>query len=103
MKNKAIARQYRTFFNWDAKNANTFFGLFGIEFKEHINSIIKEKEEISNYIKAFLEIGRERNRLVHQDFGNFSLEKTTEEIYELYKEAANFILFFEKELIENGK
>ena len=27
--NKAIKRQYHTFFSWDGNNANQFFGLFG--------------------------------------------------------------------------
>ena len=27
LKNKAIARQYHTFFNWNDNNANSFFGL----------------------------------------------------------------------------
>ena len=38
-----------------------------------------------------MEIGRERNRLVHQDFGNYSLEKTSDEIYKLYSDALFFV------------
>ena len=29
VKNKAITRQYHTFFNWENNNANQFFGYFG--------------------------------------------------------------------------
>src|SRR5689334_2051598 len=34
VRNKAVARQYHTWFAWDAKNANSFFGLFGDLFKQ---------------------------------------------------------------------
>jgi hypothetical protein len=89
--NKAISRQYHTFFNWNETNANQFFGLFGTTFKNFIKQELRSDDQLSSSIKAFLEIGRERNRLVHQDFGTFSLEKTSDEIYELYKSALTFV------------
>ena len=102
LKNKAIARQYHTFFNWNDNNANSFFGLFGSDFKEHMKKLIKADDEINKYVKAFLEIGKERNRLVHQDFGNFTLEKTTDEIFDLHSKAVKFVEIFETEIKENG-
>jgi hypothetical protein len=39
------------------------------------SGLIKENANLSKPISAFIEIGRERNRLVHQDYGSFSLEK----------------------------
>lgn len=91
IKNKAISRQYHTFFGWDGNNANPFFGLFGDLFKTFMRDELKKNGQLEDAIKAFLEIGRERNRLVHQDFGTFPLEKTSEEIYGLYKKAIPFI------------
>lgn len=91
VKNKAISRQYHTFFNWDSPNANAFFGLFGESFKNFMADEIKNNGNFAEAIKAFMELGRERNRLVHQDFGTFTLEKTTEEIYQLYRTALSFV------------
>lgn len=91
VKNKAIARQYHTFFNWDSQNANTFFGLFGEPFKIFMVSEIQHDGALSEAIRAFMELGRERNRLVHQDYGTFTLEKTADEIYQLYKAALPFV------------
>ena len=91
VKNKAISRQYHTFFNWDLQNANAFFGLFGDSFKTFMAEKTKNDSNLAEAIKAFVELGRERNRLVHQDFGIFSLEKTTEEIYKLYETALPFV------------
>lgn len=89
--NKALNRQYHTFFSWKENNANSFFSLFGIPFKKFMNEELKKDESLKSSIAAFLEIGRERNRLVHQDFGTFPLEKDSEEIYQLYKSALIFV------------
>ena len=52
---------------------------------------VEDDEELSDAIRAFLEIGNDRNRLVHQDFGSFFLEKTAEEIYSRYRSAIKFV------------
>jgi hypothetical protein len=67
LKNKAIARQYHTYFDWKGNNANSFLGLFGIDFKNMLKKKITENEMEEN-IKSFLELGRLRNELVHQNF-----------------------------------
>ncbi len=90
-KNKAISRQYHTYFDWDKKNANRFFGLFGDSFKKGMEEAIKNDDKLATSIQAFLEIGGERNRLVHQNFGTFTLEKTTDEVYQLYEKAFYFM------------
>jgi hypothetical protein len=91
IKNKAIKRQYHTLFNWDGGNANKFFFLFGPSFKSFMADEVKTNEDLDKGIKAFLELGRERNRLVHQNFATFTLEKTADEIYQSYKQALVFI------------
>ena len=48
-------------------------------------------EEMQKSVRAFLELGNERNKLVHQNYATFSMEKTLEEIYELYKSASRFV------------
>lgn len=89
--NKAIFKQYHTWFKWEDKNANHFFGLFGREFLIYMKDMIKKNEELFNGIQAFLELGYNRNRLVHQDYGSFTLEKTSAEIFESYCKAKYFI------------
>lgn len=89
--NKAVSRQYHTWFDWDEKNANRFFGLFGRAFRDHMKARVRQNEELERSVEAFMEIGRERNRLVHQDFGTFSMEKTAQEIFRLYRQALPFV------------
>ncbi len=91
VKNKAVSRQYHTWFKWDDTNANQFFGLFGSDFKQMMGERTRASEELKNSIRAFLEIGNERNKLVHQDFASFSLEKTLDEIYALYRQSLLFV------------
>jgi hypothetical protein len=94
VKNKAVSRQYHTWFSWDTKNANSFFSLFGPEFSERMQETVSNDANLKSSIEAFLEMGRERNRLVHQDFGSFALEKTAAEIYQLYSSAFRFVNWF---------
>lgn len=100
VKRKAVERQYHTWFDWDARNANRFFSLFGAALSEHVKAIVRERDDLSSAIHAFLEIGSERNRLVHQDFGSFVLEKTSQEIYDTYRSATAFVEWFPQELRE---
>ena len=91
VRNKAIARQYHTWFKWDENNANQFFSLFGSEFRTAMSGRVRESDDLRSAIRAFLEVGNERNRLVHQDYATFPLEKTLDEIYALYRSALNFV------------
>ena len=91
VRNRAIARQYHTWFGWDEKNANQFFGLFGDDFRARMGIRVKDSGDLQSSIRAFLEVGNERNKLVHQDYATFPMEKTLEEIYRLYQRALPFI------------
>lgn len=96
-KNKAIARQYHTYFDWSSKNANNFLGLFGTDFRDITKVKIKE-QNIENNIKDFLELGKIRNELVHQNFTLYTTDKTIQEIIELFNSAYRFLDFFKQEL-----
>jgi len=89
--NKGLKRQYHTLFDWEGKNANKFFSLFGQQFKLYMENIVKNDKDLDFSIKAFLELGNERNRLVHQNFAQFSIEKTLDEIYKLYQDSLIFV------------
>ncbi len=106
VRKQAIERRYHTLFDWDRPNANKFFRLFGTPFGEYMEQYINDHPDFGESVRAFMEIGSERNRIVHQDFGSAPLEKTTDDIYRLYLRA---LLFVEQmplrldEHIQNGK
>ncbi len=91
VRNKAVARQYHSWFVWEANNANHFFGLFGSEFRTSMALRVRASPDLQASIKAFLELGNERNRLVHQNYATFQMEKTLDEVYALYKASSLFI------------
>jgi hypothetical protein len=55
VRNKAISRQYHTWFRWEDNNANYFFGLFGTDFRIEMSKRVKESPR-RPYLKAMHEI-----------------------------------------------
>jgi hypothetical protein len=98
VKNKAIERQYHTYFDWDRSNANKFFGLFGSSFKEYMTKRTQASADLAASIKAFVELGSIRNQLVHGNFAVFALDKTAEDIYGLFSSALMFVNGFPQDL-----
>lgn len=90
--NKAINRQFHTYFDWDKNNANQFFKLFGDGFKEKARKQIKANQ-LEEAERVFIAIGHERNCLVHQNFIEHPINDTFEEIYEKYQTGCVFIEF----------
>jgi hypothetical protein len=91
VRNRVISRQYHTWFTWEARNANSFFGMFGDGFKAHMTALVKATPDLDRAIKAFLELGDGRNMLAHQNFAAFAMQKTSDEIFKLYQDAMPFI------------
>jgi hypothetical protein len=56
-----------------------------------MGTVIESEPALDRSIKAFLELGQLRNRLAHHNFAAFVLEKTADEIFDLYTEASIFI------------
>ncbi len=52
---------------------------------------MKKSDDMQSSVEAFLELGNERNRLVHQNYATFPMEKTLDEIYALYQSAVMFV------------
>ena len=90
--NKAIKRQYHTYFKWDSSNANNFWGLFGDTFKRKMQALIKERK-LEEAEVAFLKLGNQRNELVHGNYAEYQLNDTFEEIYAKYEKACEFVEF----------
>lgn len=89
-RNKGVERQFHTYFDWQQRNANQFFGLFGTAFKRFMKAAVEADDKLSKAISSFLELGALRNSLVHEDFAVFAMEKTVDEIYELYLQSLEF-------------
>ncbi len=95
---RAISRQYHTYFEWKAKNANQFFKMFGVEFQKKVRQVIDDDGILLDSEKSFMELGKERNILTHENFGENETQKTLYEVYELYQKAYQFTLFLKDSL-----
>lgn len=91
VRNKAIRRQYHTFFSWDGRNANQFFGLFGEQLKATVQRLVGQDDRLSKSIRDFLEIGSLRNQLVHGDYAAFTVEKTAKDLFDQHVSALTFV------------
>jgi hypothetical protein len=91
VRNKAVARQYHTYFDWENRSANKFFALFGQAFKLKVKNLIGSDEVLAQAVKDFCELGDLRNQLVHGNYASFVMEKTTSEVHALYRSAVYFI------------
>jgi hypothetical protein len=100
VKQKALERQYHTYFDWERRNANRFFGHFGEKFSNKCKEEVKAQEELGESISAFIELGEMRNKLAHLNFAQFPFDKTSEEIYSLYQKALQFLEYIKKSLNE---
>lgn len=91
IKSKAISRQYHTWFDWESRNANRFYGLFGKDFSGFMKKKHVDESWLTKSVEAFMEIGQSRNLLVHGNFATFFLEKTATELFEAYTSALRFV------------
>lgn len=118
LEKQAINKKYHTLFDWGKQdnpespgnNANTFFKLFGEDFKRQREDDLKRrsgdtpeqtalKEKTQGAIEAFIEIGHLRNILVHSNFAAYNYEqKTAEEIYALFQKAEQFLGYLREKL-----
>ena len=90
IRNKAVKRQFHTFFDWERKKPGPFFTLLGDELGGTLKAgcaISPGKEQV----EAFMEIGRLRNSLVHQNYAEFLLDKSADDIRQLCESADRFV------------
>lgn len=91
VRDQAVSRGYSSWFNWNSRNANQFFGKFGQGFRSLMDAKIRNDNVLAQSIHAFMEIGSIRNPLVHQNYAQFNLDKTVAEVHQLYESGVIFV------------
>lgn len=91
VRNKAVERQYHSYFDWPARSATKFFALFGDRFKARAKQAIASDDKLAISVKSFCEVGDLRNQLVHRNYAAFTVEKTASEVFDLYRDALYFL------------
>jgi len=91
---KAVKRQYHSLFEWDQPNGyNKFLSLFGPEFKAAVAIEIAGNPDLQRAAREFIEIGSLRNKIVHQNYATFVVDKSAAEIFKLFEGALQFVGF----------
>lgn len=95
IENKVIERQFHTLFDWKTTNTNQFWKLFGEETKNRVREEIGKDESLKQSEVSFMELGKQRNLLVHENFAEYDVNTTVDEIYKKYQSACSFVAFLE--------
>lgn len=95
---QALERRYHAMFDWDKKNINKFFGLFGSDTRDRLAEAVLA-DNMGDVVKDFLYIGSQRNLLVHENFAGYSLETTFNEVFERYESAFQLVEWLHSKLM----
>jgi RiboL-PSP-HEPN len=89
----AIGEHHKNAASRSDRAIRLFFSLFGSEFRSKMTNLnlVNGSEDLPAAVRAFLEIGNERNKLVHRNYAMFALDKTIDEIYALYRKGLTFV------------
>lgn len=98
VKKQALNRRYHQLLDWDAQNANKLFRLLGKSFENHIRNVLESNPSYEKAEVAFVELGNLRNQAVHKNLATFSVDKSTDEIFDLYKKSQHFLDVFDAEM-----
>lgn len=85
-----LSRGYHGLFDWKSEKATKFFDSFGDDCKDRYRDLMQTDESFKNEHDAFMRLGNRRNELVHQDYAEFNLNETPEELITLYRSAILF-------------
>jgi hypothetical protein len=97
-----IAFKYHTWFDWKDLKAGNFFALFGPDFKKAVEAKLKTSAADAEALMAFLQVGSLRNRLVHQNYVQFDITKTPEELHKEFHKALRFMAFVRENVFPMG-
>lgn len=99
----AIERKYHSWFNWNNRNANQFFSLFGEHGKLVLRERVLKDEKLCSSVESFMYVGSQRNAIVHEDFASQTITATAAEIMTRIYDALHFVNFVADELFEQLK
>ncbi|MGI9250178.1 MAG: HEPN domain-containing protein [Pseudohongiellaceae bacterium] len=96
--NKMLDRNFHSLFQWDKRQANKFYSYFSgsnkdeANFTEFMKGKVRKDSDFNEAVESFLELGEQRNNLVHNDLASAQLDNITiEDIERKYQAAQGFL------------
>lgn len=102
IRNKAITRQFYSYFDFKSINTNRLFASFGVDCKDRASAELKASVELKEAERSFIELCALRNNMVHENFAAFSMDASSDEIYQKFEKGCLFLDFFEKIISGSG-
>lgn len=91
-----LKRGYHSLFDWNANTASKLFSAFGSEAKDRSKEYSRMNSTFSEGQQAFMQLGRLRNELVHNDYASRSVSVTPDDVHDMYLKAREFINLIEE-------
>ncbi len=95
--NQALSRKYHTLFDWEKSNVNKFVRLFGGLFFKFMETKLA-CDDIKEAAREFMALGQGRNLLVHNNFAEYAMGLTSEDIKNKFDAALPLMTFFAESL-----
>lgn len=77
--------------------------MYGEETKNKVRKEIDNNIELKKAEGNFMDLGKRRNLLVHENFSEYNINITVDEIYEEYNSACTFVEYIRKILLSPKK
>ena len=96
---QAIERKFFSWFDFEGKNINQFFALFGVGVSTICKTAVRS-QELSDPIRSFLQLCRSRNTLVHNNYVAVDTAPTVQDTFANVVEACVFLEWLETDFVE---
>lgn len=100
---KDISHGFHKLFAWERSNANKFFSQFDDDSGKFSTFMGKKGEEDTDFKEeaiCFVHLGRERNRIVHNDLAEAKVEWTGRDIMDRFERGRKFLSNFRTYALE---
>lgn len=87
----AIDKKYFSLFDWERAEASAFFSKFGKDFADCMKFAMAKDRSLAEAVRSFLELGKQRNNLVHNDLARIEFEDTLVDVAKKFSAAEAFL------------
>lgn len=99
VRQRAVARQFHTLFDWEQQVPSRFLALFGDRFKDASIREIKASETLASGARDFMTLVAQRNALAHAQALDEEPPFTAAEVFTKFNSGAEWVRWLERALL----
>lgn len=100
---RVLVRGYHGLFDWKAEKAQPYFASFGDDCGKDFKATLQSDDNLRSEHDSFMKLGNLRNLVVHNDYANYSINITPDEVMTSYRKAILFTARFEGLILRREK